>query len=185
MVRWTACEWARWFSPMDDMGILVCGSRWMKSKMPWAAGIHAGSHGRPGNRTLRWNRRTETPEVTGLPQPIQIRQHVPMLFQEYGVHAVNPQHDHFLAARGMGRIVRAPGQQNGERRQCKPCNQAATSLATRAPSARRTAFPSMCEGTLIPNSSSAVGAMSSMPGSSASILRFENRTPGTRCGSTQ
>ena len=37
-----------------------------------AAGVHAGSHGGPGYWALRRNRRAETPEVTGLSQPVQI-----------------------------------------------------------------------------------------------------------------
>ena len=44
---------------VDRYGCIVFGSRWTKSKMPWPPGIEAGDERRPGDRTLRRNRRAE------------------------------------------------------------------------------------------------------------------------------
>jgi hypothetical protein len=43
----------------------------------------------------------------------------------------------------------------------------------------------MCDGGWMPNKRSAVGAMSTMCGSSASIERLQKKTPGTSRGSMQ
>lgn len=53
------------------------------------------------------------------------------------------------------------------------------------PNANWRGVPSIQDGGSMPNNLSAVGAMSSMPGSVASNLRLEKSTPGTSTGSTQ
>src|SRR6185437_15500741 len=138
------------------------------------ARIESRADRRPRGRALRRNRGCQPLKATHLPKPVQVRQGVPMLFEEAGIHRIDAQNDDAFSGRRLWpRAARYAN--SGDQSQCEFANILHASSD----------FPSIHWGTATPNNCSAVGARSSIPGSGAFTFRFEKRTPGTNMGSTQ
>ena len=151
---------------------MVAGSRCTKSKMPWP----------PGSRPVM-----KVDQATGLcggmvvPRRLKSpsRRRRSRLGSEgqwrsrkARIHAIDAQHDQLFGELGGAR-PQPPAASGG-------CDQNAGGYAD-----ANTGLPSIHSGVAMPKRSSAVGARSSIPGSSASMARFENSTPGTSGGSIE
>ena len=139
-----------------------------------APGVETSDKRGPRYRALRRDRGAQPAKSAIAPQAIKIWQVLPMPLQEAGVHAIDAQHDQ-LPYVSVGHGVAAAGS----------CEQRARDQASGDQANRNMGLPSIHSGLEMPKSSRTVGAMSSIPGSSASMERFENSTPGTSSGSIE
>jgi hypothetical protein len=115
------------------------------------------------------------------------------LARELVVEPVEPEHNH-LASRRLRATARGRREGDGETQRgagLHAGDRSAEALrhiphgAGRHHTTTANGRPSMCAGGSMPNNRSAVGARSTMCGSSASIFLLQNSTPGTSRGSMQ
>src|SRR5438105_4714347 len=135
-----------------------------------AAWVETRDESGPGHRTLRRDGCAEPFEIALAAQAVEIGKRGPVALEETRVHAIDAEHDEFFGRRRDAAATAVD--QDG-------CDQGDGYTDA------NTGLPSIHSGVAMPKRSSAVGARSSMPGSCASMARFENRTPGTSGGSIE